>query len=94
MIWASFRLIRDGHQFHRPSSTTVDGTSSVRTRKVSMRMPSASPNAMSRNCSPPEPRPATRPNTTNVPARISPAEVTVVPVTLTARETAVRSGSR
>ena len=50
-----------------------------------MRMPSASPNAMSRNCWPPEPRPATTPKTTNVPARISPAEVTVVPVTLTAR---------
>src|SRR5437660_10121560 len=30
------RLIRDGHQFHRPSSTTVDGTSRVRTRNVSI----------------------------------------------------------
>src|SRR2546426_652184 len=33
---APLRLIREGHQFHRPSSTTVEGTSSVRTRKVSM----------------------------------------------------------
>src|SRR5262249_57994882 len=36
----SSRLIRDGHQFHLPSRTTVEGTSSVRTRNVSMRMPS------------------------------------------------------
>src|SRR5690242_4030159 len=33
----------DGHQFHRPSSTTVQGTSTVRTTNVSMMTPSARP---------------------------------------------------
>src|SRR5215468_4202990 len=32
----------DGHQFQRPRSATVDGTSRVRTRKASTRMPIAS----------------------------------------------------
>jgi hypothetical protein len=31
----------DGHQFQRPRSATVDGTSRVRTRKASIRMPIA-----------------------------------------------------
>src|SRR5215813_4498714 len=31
----------DGHQFQRPRSATVDGTSRVRTRKASMMMPIA-----------------------------------------------------
>src|SRR5262249_19234890 len=42
-------LILDGHQFHRPSSTTVAGTSRVRTRKVSISTPSARPAPTSRN---------------------------------------------
>ncbi len=83
----------DGHQFHRPSSTTVEGTSSVRTRKVSIRIPSASPSAMSRNWLPPAPPPATMPNTTKVPASTRPAEVTVVPVNPIALTTASRNGS-
>src|SRR3984885_11032268 len=33
----------DGHQFHRPSSTTVQGTSTVLTTNVSMMTPIASP---------------------------------------------------
>ena len=48
------RLIRDGHQFHRPSSSTVEGTSRVRTRKVSIRMPSDRPTARLTNWLPPE----------------------------------------
>src|SRR5215813_9110721 len=31
----------DGHQFQRPSSATVDGTSRVRTKKASIKMPIA-----------------------------------------------------
>ena len=31
----------DGHQFQRPSNATVEGTSSVLTRKASMRIPIA-----------------------------------------------------
>ena len=89
---ALIRLIRDGHQFHRPSSTTVDGTSSVRTRKVSIRMPSARPRPMSWICDPPEPLPATTVSTRNVPASTRPADVTVVPVRPSARVTASRSG--
>jgi hypothetical protein len=38
----------DGHQFQRPSSATVAGTRSVRTRNVSMRMPIARPKPTSR----------------------------------------------
>ena len=89
---ASFLLIRDGHQFHRPSSTTVDGTSRVRTRKVSIRMPSARPSPMSRIWLPPDPLPATSVSTRNVPASTSPAEVIVEPVAPSARVTASRSG--
>ena len=37
----------DGHQFHRPSKATVAGTSTVRTTKVSSRMPTARPTPMS-----------------------------------------------
>ncbi len=33
--------IRDGHQFHRPSSSTVEGTRTVRTMKVSIKIPTA-----------------------------------------------------
>src|SRR5262245_6141960 len=33
--WSTFSL--DGHQFQRPSRTTVDGTSNVLTRKVSIK---------------------------------------------------------
>src|SRR5580693_2552171 len=84
--------IFDGHQFHRPSSTTVQGTSTVRTTKVSMMTPTARPTPTSTIWLPPAPRPPTTANTANVPARTSPAEVTVVPVTATARETASRKG--
>ena len=41
------RLIREGHQFQRPSITTVAGTNSVLTKKVSIKMPIASPAPMS-----------------------------------------------
>ena len=37
-----------GHQFQRPSRDTVEGTSRLRTRKVSIKMPSARPMPMSR----------------------------------------------
>ena len=48
---------------------------------------------MSRNWLPPDPPPATTiPSTINVPASTSPAEVIVVPVALSARVTASRSG--
>jgi hypothetical protein len=82
----------DGHQFHLPSSTTVQGTRTVRTTNVSIRMPTASPTPTSRTCEPPEPRPPTTANTANVPASTRPAEVTVVPVTAMARATACRNG--
>jgi hypothetical protein len=85
----------DGHQFHRPISTAADGTSSVRTRKVSISTPSARPTPTSTIvrtfCAPALPEP-TIASTPNVPASTSPAEVTVVPVTLSARPTASRSG--
>ncbi len=84
----------DGHQFHLPSSTTVEGTSSVRTRKVSMRMPRARPRPMSRTWLAPDPLPAARVSTMNEPASTRPAEVTVVPVTPMALATACRSGRR
>ena len=87
----------DGHQFHRPISTTADGTSSVLTRKVSMSTPRARPTPtftiVRTFCAPALPEP-TIASTPNVPASTSPAEVTVVPVTLSARPTAARSGSR
>ena len=86
---------RDGHQFHRPMSTTADGTSSVRTPNVSISTPSASPTPTSTIvrtfCVPALPEPTTA-STPNVPASTSPAEVTVVPVTLSACPTACRSG--
>jgi hypothetical protein len=91
------RHSRDGHQFHRPISTAADGTSSVRTRKVSIRMPSARPTPTTTIvltfCCPALPEP-TMASTPNVPASTSPAEVTVVPVTLSAWLTASGSGSR
>jgi hypothetical protein len=39
---------RDGHQFQRPRSATVEGTSRVRTRNASMRIPMESEARMSR----------------------------------------------
>src|ERR1700742_2253321 len=84
--------IFDGHQFHRPSSTTVQGTSTVRTTNVSIRTPTARPTPMSAICDPPGWRPPPIANTAKVPARTRPAEVTVVPVTPSARATACRSG--
>ena len=90
------RYSADGHQFHRPISTTADGTSSVLTRNVSMSTPSARPTPtftiVRTFCAPALPDP-TMASTPNVPASTSPAEVTVVPVTLSARPTASRSGS-
>jgi hypothetical protein len=59
-------------QFQRPSSTTVEGTSRVRTRKVSISTPTAMPMPICCICELP---PATA-NTANVPASTSPAEVT------------------
>src|SRR6185369_9488183 len=82
----------DGHQFHLPSSTTVHGTSTVRTTNVSMMTPTARPTPTFTICEPPEPRPPTTANTANVPASTRPADVTVVPVTDSARDTASRSG--
>jgi hypothetical protein len=86
----------DGHQFHRPISTAVAGTSSVLTRNVSISTPSARPTPtftiVRTFCAPALPEP-TIASTPNVPASTSPAEVTVVPVTLSARPTASRSGS-
>ena len=91
------RYSRDGHQFHRPISTTAEGTSRVLTRKVSISTPSARPTPTSTIvltfCCPALPAP-TMASTPNVPASTSPADVTVVPVTLSARLTASRSGSR
>jgi len=87
----------DGHQFHRPISTTADGTSSVLTRNVSISTPSASPTPTSttvRTLAGPADAEPTTASTPNVSASTSPAEVTVVPVTDSARPTASRSGSR
>ena len=85
----------DGHQFHRPISTTADGTSSVLTRNVSIRTPRARPTPtftiVRTFCAPALPDP-TMASTPNVPASTSPAEVTVVPVAPAARLTASRSG--
>src|SRR6266487_5254137 len=86
-------LIADGHQFHRPSSTTVDGTSRVRTRNVSIRTPRARPAPTSRNWVDPCWAP-TMAKTENVPPSTRPAEVTVVPVATIARLTASLSGRR
>jgi hypothetical protein len=84
-----------GHQFHRPIKTAAAGTSSVRTRKVSIKMPSARPKPTSTIvltfCCPALPEP-TIASTPNVPASTSPAEVTVVPVAPSARLTASGSG--
>src|SRR6266699_6826594 len=86
-------LILDGHQFHRPSSTTVDGTSRVRTRKVSISTPNARPAPTSRNWVDPCWAP-TMAKTENVPPSTSPADVTVVPVATRARLTASFRGRR
>ena len=87
---------RDGHQFHRPIRTTAAGTSSVRTKNVSISTPSARPTPTTTIvltfCAPALPEP-TIARTANVPASTSPAEVTVVPVTCSARLTASASGS-
>ena len=64
----------------------MQGTSTVRTTNVSMMTPTARPMPTSRIWLPPEPRPPTTANTANVPASTRPAEVTVVPVTLIARD--------
>jgi len=91
------RYSADGHQFHRPISTTADGTSSVLTRNVSISTPSASPTPtftiVRTFCAPALPDP-TIASTPNVQASSSPADDTVVPVTLSARPTASRSGNR
>ena len=58
----------------------VEGTRSVRTTNVSSRIPAATPMPISRIAPVVEIL-----NTTNVPARMRPAEVIVVPVALTAR---------
>ena len=42
-LGAQSRVRRDGHQFQRPRRTTRDGTSSDRSRKVSIRTPAATP---------------------------------------------------
>jgi hypothetical protein len=89
------RYSADGHQFQRPSRTATDGTSSVRTRNVSISTPSARPTPtltiVRTFCAPALCEP-TIASTPNVPASTSPAEVTVVPVTRSARPTASRSG--
>ena len=78
----------DGHQFRRPSRTTTEGTNRVRTKNVSSRMPAASPSPISWTWVEP-----VAVNTPKVPARMRPAEVTVVPVASTARRTATRMGA-
>jgi hypothetical protein len=85
------RPSRDGHQFHRPSRTAADGTSSVRTTNVSISTPRARPSPMNRSW-PPMTAPPARAKTPNVPARMRPAEVTVGPVRPMARTTASRTG--
>ena len=67
-----------GHQFRRPSRITVAGTSRVRTRNVSIRIPAARPRPIARTWLASAPELATV-STMNVPPRISPAEVTVEP---------------
>ena len=84
----------DGHPFQRPSRATVAGTSSARTRKASMRMPIAMDARMPVNTPPPGCLPTARAKTPKVPARTSPAELTVGPVCSSARVTACRSGIR
>ena len=69
---------------------TVEGTRRVLTRKVSIRMPTASPTPMSRTWSPPGPLDPATARTPKVPARTSPAEVIVGPEAPTARMTASR----
>src|SRR6266511_5662661 len=71
----------DGHQFQRPSRRAVEGTSNVRTRNVSISTPSAiaQPTWRSWLVAP------RTPLTANVPARITPADVIVVPVRCSAR---------
>jgi hypothetical protein len=83
-----------GHQFHRPMSVTVAGTSTVRTTKVSRRIPTASPKPTDSMELPPGWRAEITANTAKVPASTSPAEVTVDPVAPTAFTTAWRSGNR
>jgi hypothetical protein len=70
----------------------MQGTRIVRTMNVSISTPSARPTPTSMIWLPPGWRPPTSANTENVPASTSPAEVTVVPVTPSARLTASRSG--
>jgi len=82
----------DGHQFQRPSSATVEGTSTVRTTKVSSRMPTARPKPIASIWLLPGPFRPEMARTANVPARTRPAEVTVGPVAPTARITASRNG--
>lgn len=79
-----------GHQFHRPSNTTVEGTNKVLTRKVSMIMPRARPVPISLIWL--DELPPTIARTVNVPARTRPADVTVVPVVVSACDTAFLKG--
>ena len=82
----------EGHQFQRPRRTTVEGTRTVRTTKVSRRTPIASAKPISRTPAPVGPAPPTMASTANEPASTRPAEVTVGPVMPTARMTAGLSG--
>ena len=77
----------EGHQLIRPSKTTVDGTRSVLTKKVSIIIPSAKPNPTLLISDEPEIAPSMA-KTIKVPAKINPAEVTVVPVVESALDTA------
>src|ERR1035437_7942668 len=89
-----WRPMAEGHQLSRPKSVTVAGTSTVRTTKVSNKMPTASPKPTDSMELPPGWRAETTANTANVPASTNPAEVTVDPVAPTAFTTAWRRGNR
>jgi hypothetical protein len=65
------RPICEGHQFRRPSRITVAGTSSVRTRNVSIRIPAARPSPIARTWLASVPELASV-STMNVPPRIRP----------------------
>ena len=69
---AGRRLSRDGHQFQRPRSTTVDRTSTLRTTKVSISTPSQTASRRRGSLGTPEPRPPTIAKTANVPASTIP----------------------
>ena len=71
----------------------MDGTRRVRTKNASMRMPSAREPRISAYTRPPGSPASTTAKQPNVPARTSPAEVTVEPVRPRASFTASRSGT-